>query len=479
LLPGVRLESPPPRVFSAPPAVSSSGEEAVELAASAGLFLDEGQQLVLRHGLGEKPGGKWAAFEVGVMESRQNGKGAIIEARELAGLFLLGERMIVHTAHLFDTALEAFRRILELIESTPDLDSRVKRVSRSHGEEGVELLTGQRLKFKARTKGGGRGFSGDCVILDEAMILPEPAMRALMFTLSARPNPQLWYLGSAVDRQEHDHGQTFSRLRHRGLRGDDPSLVWAEWSAGEIGDVVDVDDPVVWAAANPGVAAGRIELEHVAKERRTMSARGFCVERLGMGDWYPEHEEDGLPAALDERAWKAAGDPAAERGAEPVFGVCVAPDHSWAAIAVGWRRPDGRVHVQVSRDGVAADYRPGTAWLRRRVGELRRRWGADVLVDHAAKGFVDDATNTTEEQRAQADNALADALAGDELRHGNQPELNTAAKGASWRQRAHTRVLDAKGSTDISPLRAAALVVWQLRRSDVVSRYEDRGFVTL
>ncbi len=106
----------------------------MELAADAGLRLDASQQLVLQDALGERPDGKWAAFEVGVEMPPQNGKGGIIEARELAGLFLLGERLIVHTAHEFPTALEAFRRVLELIESTPDLDSRVWRVSRSHGE---------------------------------------------------------------------------------------------------------------------------------------------------------------------------------------------------------------------------------------------------------------------------------------------------------------------------------------------------------
>jgi hypothetical protein len=125
----------------------------------AGLVLDPWQAFVLEHALGERADGRWAAFEVGVVVSRQNGKGAILEARELAGLFLLGERLVVHSAHQFDTSLEAFRRLLGLIEDTPDLDRRVKRVSRSHGEEGIELKGGQRIRFRTRTKGGGRGFA--------------------------------------------------------------------------------------------------------------------------------------------------------------------------------------------------------------------------------------------------------------------------------------------------------------------------------
>jgi hypothetical protein len=42
-------------------------------------------------------GGKWAAFEAGLEVARQNGKGGVYEARELAGLFLLGERLLVHS----------------------------------------------------------------------------------------------------------------------------------------------------------------------------------------------------------------------------------------------------------------------------------------------------------------------------------------------------------------------------------------------
>ena len=66
-----------PRVASVPPYVSSSGREAVELAAQCGLFLASWQQLVLDGALGEQPNGKWSAFEVGVMVSRQNGNPGI------------------------------------------------------------------------------------------------------------------------------------------------------------------------------------------------------------------------------------------------------------------------------------------------------------------------------------------------------------------------------------------------------------------
>jgi hypothetical protein len=73
-----------PPIQTAPPSVSSAGQEAIDLAAKAGLKLDPWQQHVLRVGMGEAPDGSWSAFEVAVNVPRQNGKGGIIEARESA-----------------------------------------------------------------------------------------------------------------------------------------------------------------------------------------------------------------------------------------------------------------------------------------------------------------------------------------------------------------------------------------------------------
>ena len=154
--PAVLLGSQEPTRLVLPPRVGSAGAEAVELARSAGLILDPWQATTLDAALSEQPGGQWAAFEVGVVVPRQNGKGAILEARELAGLFLLGEELILHSAHEFKTGQEAFRRVLNLIENTPDLDRKVKRVRTSHGEEGIETTTGARLRFVARSSGSGQ-----------------------------------------------------------------------------------------------------------------------------------------------------------------------------------------------------------------------------------------------------------------------------------------------------------------------------------
>src|SRR5699024_5033232 len=135
------------------------------------------------------------AFQVGVSANRQNGKGSILEARQLAGLFLWGETLQVHTAHEFRTAQKHFNRVLSLIEATPTLDRMVSRVRRADGEEAIETKEGTALQFMARSLKSGRGITGDTVYLDEAFALKGQMMASLMSTMSARSvhgNPQLW-----------------------------------------------------------------------------------------------------------------------------------------------------------------------------------------------------------------------------------------------------------------------------------------------
>ena len=149
--PSVLRGSQRPRLESLPPADDwSQGEDAVALAAEAGLVLDDWQRYVLRHALATR-GSRWAAFETCLIVSRQSGKGSIIEALELAALFLFDDvRLILHSAHKFDTAADAFRRILGLIEQNPDFNREVAKVVRSHGSESIELKNGKRLRFIAR-----------------------------------------------------------------------------------------------------------------------------------------------------------------------------------------------------------------------------------------------------------------------------------------------------------------------------------------
>ena len=476
------LDAPPdlhgsqtPRFQSVPAYEATTGAEAIELAALAGLNLDPWQQLVLTEALGERADGKWAAFEVGVVVPRQNGKGGILEARELAGLFLLGERFIVHSAHQFDTSLEAFMRLLHLIEGTPELEKNVKKVSRSHGEEGIELTTGQRIRFRTRTSNGGRGFTGDCLILDEAMSLPVTAHGALLPTLSARPNPQVWYLGSSVDQMVQEHGVVLSRIRERGLKGDDPALAYFEWSTDLNPDAVDpilASDPTSWAQANPALGI-RISPEHVSHEYLSMDARTFAVERLGAGDW-PSTLAGGAKL-IDPKVWKALEDVESGISGPVFFAFDVTPDRSAASICAAGRNHDGKMHVEVIEN------RRGTRWLADRLAELCERnrtrtvhcdgYGpAGSMISEIEQRHLT-VNSMSAKEMAQACGQFFDLIvdSGD-LRHLGTDELTTAIAQAATRPLGDAWAWSRKSTTaDISPLVAATIAAWavQTTRSNV------------
>jgi len=455
-----------PRICHLPPFDSSEqGEEAVQVARLAGLHLDPWEEFVLARSLRER-NEKWAAFEVGLNVPRQNGKGAILEARQIAGLFVIRERLIIHSAHQFDTSLEAFRRLLALIEDTPDFDREVKRVSRAHGEEGIELMTGQRIRFRTRTKGGGRGFTGDCLILDEAMILPETAHGALLPTLSARPNPQVWYTGSAVDQMVHEHGLVLARIRERGMAGTDPALAYFEWSPDvPLSDAVLPDvamDPAVWAQGNPGLGI-RISEEHVAREQRSMDARTFAVERLGVGDWPDPLGEGMRRVSLDD--WSALTDLGSEPEGQVCFTFDVSPDRSTASIGVAGYRVDGLRHVGVIEHG------RGTEWLPQALAERVQSHGcvepicdgtgpaASLIPDIEALGMS--VRTVTASEHGRACGLFVDTVTQKALRHRAPPEMRAALKGAVTRPLGDAWAWSRKSSSvDISPLVAVTLALW-------------------
>lgn len=432
-----------------PESVGSAAVEAIELAASVGLELYPWQQLVLEGALGERSDGRWSAFEVGLIVPRQNGKGAILEARELAGLFLFGEELILHSAHEFKTAMEAFRRVLRLVESSRDLERLVARVRTSHGEEGIELKSGGRLRFVARSSGSARGFSGSCVILDEAFNLPPTAMAALLPTLSAQPNPQVWYTSSHPPAIDELTGQ-IRRLKARADSDDPGRLCWFEWS-----NDLDVDplDRDAWARANPTLGY-RIDAEFVDTERQSLPEKQFVVERLGM--WLQESTASKIPMDL----WLGCGsDLAAVDISDVVFALDMPPDRSHVTISVS----DG-VTVEIA-DVVEPDKL--VDWLAFRV---ERFDPVAVVLDGAGPvgSFVPDISAlgvrtvvTRAREFAAACGRFYDAVMAGTVAHRSQPELDRAVAAAKTRKLGDAWAWARLSlEADISPLVSASLAFY-------------------
>lgn len=445
------LNAVEPRVVSHPErAVSSLAPDACELAQSCGLVLDPWQADVLHDGLALRDDDKWAASDVDLIASRQNGKNGTIEVRELYGLAVLGE-WFIHTAHLFKTTRESFNRLEALIKANDDVAAEVtQRFASPASGYDLRFRNGGRIQFIARSNTSGRGLTGDVLVIDEAQDLNDDALGALLPTISARPNSQTWYLGSAPG----PTSVVWHRRRKQGRSGGSPRLAFFEYSAHPDADL---DDRDAWREGNPGFGI-RITEEAIEAERLAMSDEMFARERLSIS---PD-----LITGIDvlpEEDWNLCADPGSQIVSVPVFAVDVTPDRSWTSIGVAGTRSDGTHHIEV------VERQPGTGWVAQRLAELSKHQGriicdpkgpAGSLISEAeALGVTIDKISV--EQHAQACGLLYDFVVQHRLRHLRQPPLEAALVGAEKRTVGDAWLWNRKSSSvDISPLVAVTLALW-------------------
>jgi hypothetical protein len=412
--------------------------------------LDDWQRFCLDLALSERADGTWAANEMGLVASRQNGKNAIVEARELFGVTVLHET-VIHTSHVFRTTRESFERLMNLIEAHPDIRRCLVHHYASVGAGySMRFRGGGRINFIARSRQSGRGLTGDLLILDEAQDLTDEALGALLPTISARPGAQAWYLGSAPD----VNSTVFHRLRRRGRAGTETRLAYLEHSAEPDADL---DDRDAWAQANPALGI-RISETAIASERAIMADEQFARERLSIT---PDLEA--RVGVFPGTSWADVCSPnyAADQSTA-LFGVDINPERSAGAI------------VAVSPGPVVelVDYRPGVSWLPERCVELARRYRtrfaldrfgpAGNLADQLAREHIElvelDARTL---QRACA--LFFDLVAAHTIKVRANPDLDRAVEGAAKRQSGDTWTWQRKNSRyDISPLVAGTAGVWAL-----------------
>lgn len=358
----------PPRVNVAPAATrENSWEDVTDLSGSFGVTLDEWQETVLQSAMGERKDGTWAAQRVGLSAPRQNGKSQLIVARALAGALLFGEKTIIISAHQQDTARETFGKFLEIIEASPGLEARLRGGSVRTGvmnalnREFIRFANGAKIQFKARAASGGRGFSADCLFLDEAQILSQRAWASINSTMSARPNPQIWLLGTPPTPE--DDGEVFKKVRRTAMEGKSPRSAYLEWS--------DDGDPALEstrAKANPAWNT-RINHDVVQGEFETYTPEQFRLERLGV--WTSEVSGSRL---ISKDQWRARGVKAAPEGAKS-FGVAFSLDGERVALA-GARKHDEGIHVELI-DGMTGGVDDGLDVL---ADWLAERWRDTALI---------------------------------------------------------------------------------------------------
>lgn len=457
-----------PAHFTAPDFADSLAPEVADLAEMVGFPADPEQLLVLEPMFGLDRAGRRVAFEVAVIGARQNIKTGLFKIAALGEAFIAEVPLLVWSAHEFPTAQEAFRDLSELIESSPDLDREIKHIHRGNGDEAIELLNGCRIKFKARTKSGGRGLSGKRVVLDEAFALQPVHMGALLPMLSAQDEPQVWY-GSSAGLAD---SEVLRGIRDRGRLGSG-SMVYVEWCAprqgcatsdcshavGSMGCIL--DDESYWQQANPQMGR-RIRTETIRNERLALPPEEFGRERLGWWD-DPGHLEHIFGAEKWARCAVPSQDTPPTEGI--TLGIAVSVDRAWSSISGATPLP-GRELVGL------LDRRRGTDWivdeakrlqetLKCRIGIDSRGPAADLIDPLKAAGVNLRLLTTTDVLDACA--AFFDKVQTQTIAHMTHPELEDAVRGAQRRPVSDRWAVGRRNSTsDVSPLEGAVIADYLL-----------------
>jgi len=477
-----RLGAQVPTVLHQPPGVVSlaAAEDAIELADAYGVCdgfpLSESQKITLRNGLGERADGSWAATRIADFGPRQGtGKNDKIAARELAGLLLFGEQLIIHTAHEFPTANESFLRLVAVFENWDDLRKKVARIRYANGEQGIELLSGQRLKYRARTGGSGRGFAkADLVVYDEAQHLAREHVAASGPAKMANPNSQTWYAGSGGLASSH----VAWSIRRQAILGDGGRLAYTEMTGEQIavvdGRIVattpDPSDREVWYRCIPGLGRWVTEeaVEALQDELKDLFPREIlCV-------WEPEPGSDAsvFPAGV----WELVCSDIPQPDGAVVFAVDVNPERTSAALAVASGRVCGLV-----------DARPGVGWVVDEAIRVAKAHNAPVVVPAtgAAASLIPDLERAGVEvvplplkSMVAACGEFYDAVVEAKIAVKRNSVLDAAVASATKRVSGDAWIWDRRAG-DVCALVAVTCAAYAAQNGDGPSKYETAGMRVL
>jgi hypothetical protein len=496
----VRVAPQVPQILCVPPDVASlaTADDTIELAETYELVdgapLSESQQIRLRNGMAERADGRWAAKRVGDFGGRQGaGKTGVVITRIFGGLLIVGERLIIYTAHEFPTANEVFLRVGAVLEAWDDLSRLVLSEKRAHGDQGfelkgpkgAELTERRRLLFKTRTGKSGRGFSkADLIVYDEAQHLLRSQIAGSGPAKLANPNSQSWWSGSGG----FETSGPAWEMRRQAVLSTGGRLAYAEHTAqtytvtdGRVSFAVpDFSDRDAWYRANPGLG------DWVSEEDFAdliLELGELAPQELGC-IWEPElgaDEDRPINPARWEQLTDANAPPVDNETTRLALDAPRPQDGPQSAtFATAGLRDDGLLFV-----GVREHLRPtqaGDRSLKDRVVDAAvkysqghktplilppsspaRAWKADLL---AAGVSLDEMTPA---EYAEACGRITDAVNDGTLRHRGNIDLQVAVEALSPRSNGDVDVWSRRGSSaNIAPFVAAtcALVRVPTRTSE-------------
>lgn len=295
-----------PAIFTPPLSENfpTDGDKLIEFANLAwqspespdGIHLDEWQQWLLRAILERYPNdhpflpGRLRYRQVVISVGRQNGKSLLAAILGLYGLLMheVGPQ-VISLASSTDQANIVYSRVNFVINQNPFLKKRFKRATETRGI--VTADTAGRYDVKAAKEAALQGIPMSLCLFDELHLAKAGMWGAAIFGTSQRKDGIVIGITTAGDQTS----ETLINLYKSGTAAangaeDLERFGFFCWQAP---DNAPIDDPQAIMAANPSVAAGRIPVEQVISDMKTIpehEARRYRLNQFISGtsaSWLP------------------------------------------------------------------------------------------------------------------------------------------------------------------------------------------------
>lgn len=476
------------------------------------------QKWLAVHSLELNEDGTFRFRTVVLLVARQNGKSTFMQALSLWRMYAGKVPLVIGTAQSLDIAEEQWSEAVELAESIPELADMVQHVNRTNGKKALELTSGERYKVAAASRRGGRGLTGDLILLDELREHQNwEAWGAVTKTTMARPHAQIWAASNAGDLAS----VVLRHLRSLAHR----SLGWPDGTEGmaELPDTVEADDSLgvfEWSSApergvwdRDGWAEANPSLGYTITERAISSAASSDPEHVFRTEVMCQFVNVAGTGPFPAGAWEGLLDTKEDRDDRGVrrdenrpacYGVDMSHDRTMVYVALAFWDTEGRIRAELVAQRAGPDWvipwllsagrkvKPEHIAFQRRGAPISSEWkrfeqaGLDVyawgeselagwhgqVFDLIKQAVADDAPagETNEQFRERV-----------RISHGIQPALDVAASSAQIKALGDGWVINRPGSPhDASPLVAMIAATGMLLNNPVPefrSAYEDSGLV--
>lgn len=493
-----------PRIFT-PPLRELTPETSLGFAMTAfaqmiGVPLLPWQQWLAIHMLELLPGGKFRFRTVVLLVARQNGKSTFAQVLALFFMYVKKVPLVLSTAQNLDIAEEVWAGGIEMAQADPELKALIKNVALVNGKKALELTTGSRWKVQAANRRGGRGLSGDLVLLDELREHQTwDAWAAISKTTMARDNAMVFPLSNAGDISS-------VVLRHLRMQAHkllgDPDGLWIDKATGlpivedtPIDDETPVDESLgifEWSAAPGRSKMDRIgwceanpSLGHTISERAIMSAAASDPEWTFRTEVLCQWFDGAVDGPFPSGSWSNTTDADSHLapGTRAVYCIDTSWDRTMTHLAIAGFRPDGMPHAEVIVSAPGLDwvipYLKDPARVHKPAGVVWQYNGAPVssITDDLEKSDLP-LIKWAQSDLVRATGLVYDLICSEipGLYHRPQPALDVAAATAAIKTAGDAWLWDRnKSPSDIAPLVAITGAVWGLLNKEVVvtiSAYE-------